>query len=80
MQIIQGVPEVMKISSFINGFRQPQLCEKLGEDFPTTFDSLMDKVRVFVRGKDASLRAGKWDLKKGHDLTERKKEAIVQQK
>ncbi|KAD3066565.1 hypothetical protein E3N88_34445 [Mikania micrantha] len=61
---IQGVPEVMKISSFINGVRQPQLCEKLGEDFPATFDSLMDKVRAFVRGKDTSFRAREWELKK----------------
>ncbi|KAD3067732.1 hypothetical protein E3N88_35612 [Mikania micrantha] len=61
---IQGVPKVMKISSFINGVRQPQLCEKLGEDFPTTFDSLMDKVRAFVRGKDTSFRAREWELKK----------------
>ncbi|KAD4178711.1 hypothetical protein E3N88_27302 [Mikania micrantha] len=62
---IQGVPEVMKISSFINGVRQPQLCENLGEDFPTTFDDLMDKVRAFLRDKDTSLRAREWDLKKG---------------
>ncbi|KAD4888729.1 hypothetical protein E3N88_20802 [Mikania micrantha] len=62
---IQGAPEVMKISSFINGFRQPQLCEKLGKDFPTTFDSLMDKVRAFVSGKDMSLMAREWELKKG---------------
>ncbi|KAD7476973.1 hypothetical protein E3N88_00109 [Mikania micrantha] len=61
---IQGVPEVMMISSFINRVRQPQLCEKLGEDFPTTFDGLMDKVRAFVRGKDTILRAREWDVKK----------------
>ncbi|KAD1592681.1 hypothetical protein E3N88_42586 [Mikania micrantha] len=43
---------------------KPQLCEKLGEDFLTTFDGLMDKVRAFVRGKDTNLRAREWDLKK----------------
>ncbi|XP_076887634.1 uncharacterized protein LOC143537845 [Bidens hawaiensis] len=32
---IKGVPEVMKISGFINGMRFSQLMEKLGEDFPT---------------------------------------------
>ncbi|KAL8223046.1 hypothetical protein R6Q57_020445 [Mikania cordata] len=32
---IQGVPKVMKINSFINGVRQPHLCEKLGEDSQT---------------------------------------------
>ncbi|KAD3640427.1 hypothetical protein E3N88_29650 [Mikania micrantha] len=68
---IQGVPEVMKISSFINGVRQPQLCEKLGEDFPTTFDSLMDKVRAFVRGKDTSFRAREWEQKKGGNYRSR---------
>ncbi|KAL8211455.1 hypothetical protein R6Q57_005892, partial [Mikania cordata] len=36
-------PKVMKINIFINRVRQPQLCEKLGEDFRTTFDSLTDK-------------------------------------
>ncbi|KAD7116817.1 hypothetical protein E3N88_04085 [Mikania micrantha] len=40
---IQGVPEVMKISSFINGVRQPQLCEKLGEDFPKTLTRMKRK-------------------------------------
>ncbi|KAK1406410.1 hypothetical protein QVD17_41707 [Tagetes erecta] len=28
-----------------------KLCEKLEEDFPESFDSLMDKVRALVRGK-----------------------------
>jgi hypothetical protein len=49
---IRDVPEVMKISSFINGVRHTQLCEKLGEEFPSTFDNLVDKVRAFVSGED----------------------------
>ncbi|KAK1434510.1 hypothetical protein QVD17_00253 [Tagetes erecta] len=41
----------MKIRSFINGVTNLQLCEKLEEDFSEPFDTLMDKVRGFVRGK-----------------------------
>ncbi|XP_021986725.1 uncharacterized protein LOC110883225 [Helianthus annuus] len=41
---IKDVPEVMKISSFINGLKHAQLCEKLGEEFPHSFDNLMDRV------------------------------------
>jgi hypothetical protein len=48
---IRDMPEVMKISGFINGVRHTQLCEKLGEEFPLSFDNLMDKVRAFIRGK-----------------------------
>ncbi|KAJ0590118.1 putative retrotransposon gag domain-containing protein [Helianthus annuus] len=49
---IKDVPEVMKISSFINGVKHAQLCEKLGEEFPHSSDNLMDRVRAFVRGKE----------------------------
>lgn len=48
---IRDVPEIMKISSFINDVKHAQMCETLEEDFPKTFDVLMDKVCAFVRGK-----------------------------
>lgn len=48
---IRDVLEVMKINSSVSGVNNIQLCEKLEEDFLETFDALMDKVRVFVRGK-----------------------------
>jgi hypothetical protein len=56
---------VMKISGFIKGVRHAQLCEKLGEEFPSSFDSLMDKVRAFVRGKDTGNQAKELDSRKG---------------
>ncbi|XP_022003491.1 uncharacterized protein LOC110900943 [Helianthus annuus] len=59
---IKDVPEVMKISSFINGLKHAQLCEKLGEEFPHSFDNLMDRVRAFVRGKDTVSKAKETDV------------------
>lgn len=38
---IRDVLEVMKINSFINGVNNAQLCKKLEEDFPETFDVLI---------------------------------------
>ncbi|XP_076926873.1 uncharacterized protein LOC143590207 [Bidens hawaiensis] len=61
---IKGVLEVMKISGFINGLRFSQLTEKLGEDFPTTFDKLMDRVWAFVRGKDTGTKLIEWETKR----------------
>ncbi|XP_021980657.1 uncharacterized protein LOC110876803 [Helianthus annuus] len=58
---IKDVPEFMKISSFINGLKHAQLCEKLGEEFPRSFDNLMDRVRAFVRGKDTVSKAKEMD-------------------
>ncbi|XP_035845365.1 uncharacterized protein LOC118491586 [Helianthus annuus] len=58
---IKDVPEVMKISSFINGLKHAQLCEKLGKEFPYSFDNLMDKVRAFVRGKETVSKAKEMD-------------------
>ncbi|XP_022015124.2 uncharacterized protein LOC110914648 [Helianthus annuus] len=59
---IKDVPEVMKISSFINGLKHAQLCEKLGEEFSHLFDNLMDRVRAFVRGKDTVSKAKETDV------------------
>ncbi|XP_022014314.1 uncharacterized protein LOC110913802 [Helianthus annuus] len=59
---IKDVPKVMKISSFINGLKHAQLCEKLGEEFPHSFDNLMDRVRAFVRGKDTVNKAKETDV------------------
>ncbi|MFS7939180.1 putative retrotransposon gag domain-containing protein [Helianthus anomalus] len=59
---INGVPEVMKINSFINGLKHAQLCEKLGEEFPHSFDNLMDRVRAYVRGKDTVNKANETDV------------------
>ncbi|XP_022028731.1 uncharacterized protein LOC110929846 [Helianthus annuus] len=59
---IKDVPEVMKISSFINGLKHAQLYEKLGEEFPHSFDNLMDRVRAFVRGKDIVSKAKETDV------------------
>ncbi|KAI3798230.1 hypothetical protein L1987_33501 [Smallanthus sonchifolius] len=61
---IRDVPEIMKISSFMNGVRNTPLCEKLGEDFTETLDQLMDKVRAWVRGKDAGSKAREWEAKR----------------
>ncbi|XP_022041634.1 uncharacterized protein LOC110944229 [Helianthus annuus] len=58
---IKDVPEVMKISSFINRLKHAQLREKLGEEFPHSFDNLMDRVRAFVRGKDTVNKAKEMD-------------------
>ncbi|XP_022041064.1 uncharacterized protein LOC110943634 [Helianthus annuus] len=58
---IKDVPEVMNISSFINGLKHAQLCEKLGEEFPHSFDNLMDRVRDFVKGKDTVSKAKEMD-------------------
>jgi hypothetical protein len=57
---IGDVQKVMKISNFVNGIRHNQLCEKLGEDFPASFDALIDRVRAFIRWKDMSDKARGW--------------------
>ncbi|KAK9074310.1 hypothetical protein SSX86_006908 [Deinandra increscens subsp. villosa] len=61
---IRDVPEVMKISGFIQGVRNSQLCEKLGEEFPSSFDDLMDRVRAYIRGKDTGQKAKEWGARK----------------
>ncbi|KAJ0455039.1 hypothetical protein HanIR_Chr15g0746711 [Helianthus annuus] len=58
---IKDVPQVVKVSSFINRLKHAQLCKKLGEEFPRSFDNLMDRVRAFFRGKDTVSKAKETD-------------------
>ncbi|KAK1426835.1 hypothetical protein QVD17_15515 [Tagetes erecta] len=48
---IQGASDQLRISGFSHGVRNAQLVEKLHEDLPQTMEVLMDRARVFVKGK-----------------------------
>ena len=45
---IQGVPEVMRISSFMDACKNPELAKRFADKVPQTVDEMMRRVDDFV--------------------------------
>jgi hypothetical protein len=50
---ISGAVDQLRVSGFCHVVKNAQLVEKLHEYLPTSMEVLMDRVRAFVRGKNA---------------------------
>ena len=50
---IPGVPELMRISSFMNAHKCPELAERFSERVPHSVKEMMTRVDDFVRSKAA---------------------------
>nr|GEU57882.1 hypothetical protein [Tanacetum cinerariifolium] len=53
---IMGVPEVMKISSFMDSVKTPELAKHLSNEVPTTVNEMMERLDDFVRSEEAYAR------------------------
>ncbi|GKE94635.1 hypothetical protein Tco_1579490, partial [Tanacetum coccineum] len=51
--LIMGVPEVMKISSFMDSVKSPELAKRFSSNIPKTVDEMMRRVDEFIRVKEA---------------------------
>ncbi|GKD75775.1 hypothetical protein Tco_1334057 [Tanacetum coccineum] len=54
--LIMGVPEVMKISSFMDSIKSPELAKRFSSNIPKTVDEMMRRVDEFVRAEEAYAR------------------------
>ncbi|GJZ82598.1 hypothetical protein Tco_0647771 [Tanacetum coccineum] len=54
--LIMGVPEVMKISSFMDSIKSPELAKCFSSNIPKTVDEMMRRVDEFVRAEEAYAR------------------------
>ncbi|GJZ85492.1 reverse transcriptase domain-containing protein, partial [Tanacetum coccineum] len=50
---IMGVPEVMKISSFMDSVKSPELAKRFSDKVPTTVNEMMERLDDFVRSDEA---------------------------
>ncbi|GJS83781.1 reverse transcriptase domain-containing protein [Tanacetum coccineum] len=50
---IIGVPEVMKISSFMDSVKSPELAKRFASNVPKTVDEMMKRLDEFVRAEEA---------------------------
>ncbi|GJT36511.1 reverse transcriptase domain-containing protein [Tanacetum coccineum] len=50
---IMGVPEVMKISSFMDPVKSPELAKRFSDKVPTTVNEMMERLDEFVRSEEA---------------------------
>ncbi|GKA18710.1 reverse transcriptase domain-containing protein [Tanacetum coccineum] len=50
---IMGVPEVMKISSFMDSVKSPELAKRFASSVPRTVDEMMRRLDEFVRSEEA---------------------------
>lgn len=50
---IQGAPEIMRISSFMNGCKCPELAKRFADTIPKTVEEMMIRVDDFVRSEEA---------------------------
>ncbi|GKE20197.1 reverse transcriptase domain-containing protein, partial [Tanacetum coccineum] len=50
---IMGVPEVMKISSFMDSVKSPELAKRFSDKVPTTVNEMMERLDDFVRSEAA---------------------------
>ncbi|GJW69311.1 hypothetical protein Tco_0123735 [Tanacetum coccineum] len=50
---ITGVPEVMKISSFMDAHKCPELAKRYSDKVPKTVDEMMTRLDDFVRPEEA---------------------------
>ncbi|GKC43497.1 hypothetical protein Tco_1061219 [Tanacetum coccineum] len=53
---IMGVPEVMKISSFMDSVKSPELANRFLYKVPTTVNEMMERLDDFVRSEEAYAR------------------------
>nr|GEZ81159.1 reverse transcriptase domain-containing protein [Tanacetum cinerariifolium] len=53
---IIGVPEVMKISSFLDSVKSPELAKRFSNKVPTTVNEMMVRLDDFVQSKEAYAR------------------------
>ncbi|GKB37707.1 hypothetical protein Tco_0882649, partial [Tanacetum coccineum] len=51
--LIMDVPEVMKISSFMDSVKSPELAKRFSTNIPKTVDEMMRRVNEFVRAEEA---------------------------
>nr|GEW29953.1 reverse transcriptase domain-containing protein [Tanacetum cinerariifolium] len=61
---IMGVPEVMKILSFMDSVKSPELANRFSNKVPTTVNEMMERLDDFVRSEEAYART---ELPKGKD-------------
>ncbi|GJS71423.1 hypothetical protein Tco_0704264 [Tanacetum coccineum] len=54
--LIMGVPEVMKISSFMDSVKSPELAKRFSRNIPKTVDEMMRNVEEFIRAEEAYAR------------------------
>ncbi|GJV33673.1 hypothetical protein Tco_1394073 [Tanacetum coccineum] len=59
---IMGVPEIMKISSFMDSLKCPELAKRFSDKAPTTMNEMMKRLDDFVRSKKAFVQT---ELPKG---------------
>ncbi|GJU04334.1 reverse transcriptase domain-containing protein [Tanacetum coccineum] len=52
-RFIMGVPEVMKISSFMDSVKSPELSKRFASNVPKTVDEMMKRLDEFVRAEEA---------------------------
>ncbi|GJY91013.1 reverse transcriptase domain-containing protein [Tanacetum coccineum] len=50
---IMGVPEVMKISSFMDSVKSPELAKRFSNKIPATVNEMMERLDDFVRSEEA---------------------------
>nr|GEV90471.1 putative reverse transcriptase domain-containing protein [Tanacetum cinerariifolium] len=50
---IMGVPEVMKISSFMDSVKSPELAKRFSDKVPMTVNEMMERLDDFVRSEEA---------------------------
>ncbi|GJU00064.1 hypothetical protein Tco_1110402 [Tanacetum coccineum] len=50
---IMGVPEIMKISSFMDAHKCPELAKRYSDKVPKTVDEIMTRLDDFVRSEEA---------------------------
>nr|GEX59726.1 reverse transcriptase domain-containing protein [Tanacetum cinerariifolium] len=50
---IMGVPEVMKISSFMDSVKSPELAKRFSDKVSTTVNEMMERLDDFVRSEEA---------------------------
>nr|GEW25089.1 reverse transcriptase domain-containing protein [Tanacetum cinerariifolium] len=65
---IMGVPKVMKISSFMDSVKSPELAKRFSDKVPTTVNEMMKRLDDFVRSKEAyaSTELSKGETRESH--------------
>ncbi|GKF37211.1 hypothetical protein Tco_0113969 [Tanacetum coccineum] len=71
---IMGVPEVMKISSFMDALKSPELAKRFLNKVPTTVNEMMERLDDFVRSEEAYART---ELPKGEIGETHRKTSLV---
>nr|GEV70145.1 reverse transcriptase domain-containing protein [Tanacetum cinerariifolium] len=68
LHFIMGVPEVMKISSFMDSVKSPEIAKRFSDKFPTTVNEMMERLDDFVRSEEAyaSTKLPKGETRESH--------------